>query len=128
VEAVSTPPANEMICINDACKIMPVMTGKNTTDWGIAGMLLNLNSYTNSQKEPLMHKIEAQEISMRPKIYFTLQIAALVFVALATLVVSIIIFNFILFSIRINSHDSLLYFGSRGFEAFLSFFYAFSTS
>jgi hypothetical protein len=24
------------------------------TDWGIAGMLLNLNSYTNSQKEPLM--------------------------------------------------------------------------
>jgi hypothetical protein len=73
-------------------------------------------------KDRLMHKIEAQEISMRPKIYFTLQIAALVLVALATLVVSIIIFNFILFSIRINSHDSLLYFGPRGFEAFLSFF------
>ncbi len=76
----------------------------------------------NSLKERLLQKIHAREISMRPKLYFTLQIAALAFVALCVLVLSIFIFNFLLFTIRINSHDVLLGFGPRGFGAFLRFF------
>jgi hypothetical protein len=35
---------------------------------------------------------------------------------------SIFIFNFILFSIRINSHDAFLAFGPRGIQGFLIFF------
>lgn len=73
-------------------------------------------------RERILEKIDSQELSMRPKIYFTLKVAALVLVALAVLAISIFIFNFILFSVRINSHDSLLGFGPRGIEAFLLFF------
>ncbi len=76
----------------------------------------------SSMKERLLHKIDAQELNMRPKVYFTLHVAALVLVAIAVLLVSIFIFNFILFSIRINSHDSLLMFGPRGIWAFILFF------
>ncbi len=75
-----------------------------------------------NMRDRILEKIESRELSMRPKIYFTLKIAALVVVALATLIISIFIFNFILFSIRINSHDSLLSFGPRGITTFIFFF------
>ena len=73
-------------------------------------------------KEKLLHQIRTQEISMRPRVYFTLQMIALAVVSFFILVLSIFIFNFLLFTIRINSHDALLGFGPRGFEAFLFFF------
>jgi hypothetical protein len=75
-----------------------------------------------NMRERLMHKIEAHEVSMRPRIFFTLQIVAILFVALAALLVSIFIFNFILFSIRISNEDSFLGFGPRGIWAFVYFF------
>jgi hypothetical protein len=75
-----------------------------------------------NMRDRILEKIEAQEVLMRPKFYFTLKIAALVLVMLAVLVISIFIFNFILFSVRVNSHDALLGFGPRGIEAFIIFF------
>lgn len=73
-------------------------------------------------KENILGKISTNELTMRPKTYFTLKVGALVVVAFCILTISVLICNFILFSIRINGHDSLLYFGSRGFLVFLTFF------
>jgi hypothetical protein len=80
------------------------------------------NNAPTNMRERLLQKIELQELSMRPKVYFTLRVVALVLLALAVLVVSILILNFILFSLRINSHESLLSFGPRGVLVFLQFF------
>ena len=59
---------------------------------------------------------------MHPKYYFWLRVAAVALVSFAALVVSVVICNFILFSIRINSQDVFLSFGPRGWGAFLYFF------
>ncbi len=77
---------------------------------------------TPSIKDQLLRDIRSGQLAMRPKFYFTLKMLALAAVALAALVVSIAILNFILFSIRIGGHDSLLSFGPRGFWAFIMFF------
>ncbi len=58
---------------------------------------------------------------MRPRLYFTLRAVALVFVALAVLVLSIFICNFIFFTIRLNGHESLLA-RPGGLLLFLRFF------
>jgi hypothetical protein len=75
-----------------------------------------------SIKNKLLHDIRSGQLAMRPKFHFTLKVLALVAVVLAFLVVSIGILNFILFSIRIAGHDTLLSFGPRGFWAFMLFF------
>lgn len=73
-------------------------------------------------RDRIMSQIKSEHISMRPRVYFTLQIAAIALVAFLVLLLSVFIFNFILFSIRINSHDAFLGFGPRGIVAFLMFF------
>ncbi len=73
-------------------------------------------------KERILQDIKSGELEMRPKFYFTLKVATLIFVAFAIVVISVFILNFILFSIRINSHEALLSFGPRGWGAFLHFF------
>ncbi|MEK7530798.1 MAG: hypothetical protein AAB573_02925 [Patescibacteria group bacterium] len=73
-------------------------------------------------KNSILEKIRTKEVSMRPKIYFALRVAALVATSIAMLLVTVFIINFISFSIRINSHEALLGFGPRGIEAFLLFF------
>ncbi|MCK9344897.1 MAG: hypothetical protein M0P64_02075 [Candidatus Pacebacteria bacterium] len=73
-------------------------------------------------KEAILRKIETRELSMRPKLYFTLRIVSIAVLALAVLLISVFILNFILFSIRINSHEALLSFGPRGWSAFFHFF------
>lgn len=75
-----------------------------------------------SMKEQILKRINANTLHMRPKLYFTAQVIALVALTFAILVISVFICNFILFSIRINSHDVLLGFGPRGFEAFIILF------
>lgn len=70
----------------------------------------------------VLARIRAHEVAMRPRVYFTLRFVALVAVSVAILLISIFIFNFILFSIRLNGDDALLGFGPRGIEAFLRFF------
>lgn len=73
-------------------------------------------------RDKIMGQIKSEHISMRPRLFFTLQLAAVVLVSILVLLISVFIFNFILFSIRINSHDAFLSFGPRGIMAFLMFF------
>lgn len=73
-------------------------------------------------KDAILEKIRNKELGMHPRYYFLLRVAALALVSAASLVVSVFILNFILFSIRISSQDVFLNFGPRGFGAFLSFF------
>ncbi|MDB5266833.1 MAG: hypothetical protein JWN89_648 [Parcubacteria group bacterium] len=80
------------------------------------------NNHTQNLKDSILDKINSRELSMRPRVYFTLKVAATVLTAGAVLLASIFIFNFIFFSLRINHHDALLGFGPRGFRAFLGFF------
>src|SRR6185503_9289372 len=75
-----------------------------------------------NMKDAILRKINAKELSMHPRYYFALRVAALVAVSIGVLLVSVFICNFLLFSIRVNSADSYLYFGLRGWGAFLSFF------
>jgi hypothetical protein len=76
----------------------------------------------NSIKETLLARIQKNELTMRPKAYFFAQIATLIIVSAGILLISISLLNFILFSLRVNNHDSLLGFGSRGIMLFLSVF------
>ena len=78
--------------------------------------------HTHSLRDSIVAKIGAEKITMRPRVYFTIRIAAAAVLSILVLLVSVFIFNFILFSIRINSHDAFLSFGPRGIEAFLRFF------
>ncbi len=73
-------------------------------------------------KEKILEQIQSEKLEMRPQFYFTLKVAALIILALAILAISVFIFNFILFSLRINGQEELLHFGPRGFSAFLHFF------
>ena len=73
-------------------------------------------------KETILNEIHSGKVAMRPKFFFSLKVIATAFVASGILLVSIFILNFILFSIRVNSHDSLLGFGPRGVGTFLHFF------
>lgn len=73
-------------------------------------------------KERILAEIGAGKVAMRPRAYFVLQVAALVLVALAALVVSVFIFNFIVFIVRLNHEDLLLGMGLAGWGAFLLFF------
>ena len=79
------------------------------------------NNHT-SLKEKVLGKIQAKKLSMHPKYYFWMRVAALVVVSILVLLISVFIFNFLLFSIRISSSDAFLGFGLRGWQAFLAFF------
>ncbi|MBP9757152.1 MAG: hypothetical protein KBD06_00970 [Candidatus Pacebacteria bacterium] len=76
----------------------------------------------DSLRDSILSKIKTDRIIMKPRLYFTMQIIAVAFVALCVLLLSVFIFNFILFSIRINSHDAFLQFGPRGLSNFFMFF------
>ncbi len=73
-------------------------------------------------KDTILGKIRSEQILMRPRLYFTLQVVGSIILALCVFFISIFIVNFILFSLRINGHDAYLGFGPRGVEAFLRFF------
>jgi hypothetical protein len=73
-------------------------------------------------KDKLMKEIKAGEVTMTPRIRFTLQWMTLVATSVAILAITVFIVNFIFFSIRLNSSETLLRFGPQGFGAFLFFF------
>jgi hypothetical protein len=75
-----------------------------------------------SAKDRILERIRQGERPMRSKAYFVARIIALALVALAVLAISIFLANFILFGIRINSHDALLGFGPRGLLLFVRMF------
>lgn len=72
-------------------------------------------------QEKILRKIRQGEVVMRPRIYFTLRAAALAAVALAVLILSVFICNFIFFTLRLNGHESLLA-RPGGLLLFLRFF------
>jgi hypothetical protein len=72
-------------------------------------------------QERLLSKIRSGELTMRPRAYFVLKVAALVVVALCALVASVFICNFIFFTLRLNGQESLLA-RPGGLLLFLRFF------
>lgn len=73
-------------------------------------------------KEDILKRIQAGDVRMRPRLYFTMQVALLAAIAIAILLISIFLFNFMFFSLRISGHESLLTFGGRGLLLYLRFF------
>lgn len=73
-------------------------------------------------KDVIQDRITSGEVSMKPKMHFTLHLALLVLVSLLVLALSVAIANFILFTIRVNGHEPLLGFGLRGIVFFLFVF------
>ncbi len=73
-------------------------------------------------KERLMNEIHSGKVAMTPRSFFTLKFLLVMGTALTILFVSVFLFNFIFFSIRISGGDTLLTFGPRGFGAFIHFF------
>ncbi len=80
------------------------------------------NQEQKNIRETILGKIIRDEIKMRPRFFFVLRFILLVFVIIIVLVTSVLICNFIAFSIRVNGHDTLLTFGFSGVERFLLFF------
>ncbi len=73
-------------------------------------------------KDRILEEIRCGDVSMRPKLFFTLKVAVLGVLTFGMLLASILIINFIIFGVRTDSHHMLLGFGSRGLQSFLYFF------
>lgn len=80
--------------------------------------MMEKNNTNDTMQEKVLAAIAEQRVAMRPKLYFTAKIMLLAVVAVVVLVLSIAIVNFMLFGIRLNSHETLLGFGPRGFWLF----------
>ncbi len=85
-------------------------------------MQLQQTPIRESASNKVLGKIRSHELSIRPRFYFTLKSMALVVVALTTLLLSVSIGCFILFSIRTSYETSLLGFGPSGLLLFLLLF------
>lgn len=81
-----------------------------------------MNEHQSHIRDKILAEIHKGEVSMTPRAYFTLKLVATGAIALGVLIVSVFVFNFLYFSIRISGHGALLGFGPRGFEAFVRFF------
>lgn len=79
---------------------------------------------TNNQplRDQILLKIKGQEIAIKPRMYFTLRVALLGILTAIMLSATVLIFNYILFVLRLNAHTALLGFGEVGFLRFLKFF------
>ena len=73
-------------------------------------------------KENVLRAVKSGSVQMTPRVLFTLRFIGTLVVAIAATLTTILIFNFIVFSLRVSGHDALLGFGSRGFTAFIWFF------
>lgn len=70
-------------------------------------------------KEQILKDIREKNIKMRPKLYYTIKVILLISTLTAIIFSTIFLFNFILFSMRINCHDALLGFGPKGWKMFI---------
>jgi hypothetical protein len=73
-------------------------------------------------KESILKKIKLDELKMRPRLYFSAQLVALVLCAILVGVVSAFLFNFLLFYLSASGRSILLGFGRRGVYSFLRLF------
>ena len=83
---------------------------------------LKNNIGINNLRDNVFKKIEAGEVSMKPKSYFLLKVAVLIFVVFVTFVISVFLISYILFSVQAAGHMFLLGFGTRGLYEFIVIF------
>ncbi len=84
-----------------------------------------MNNETLGQKnikDLILKKIQAGEISMKSKYYFTLKVSVLVFVVLVTILTSALLISYTFFSLEMGGHMALLDFGGRGLYNFFLVF------
>jgi hypothetical protein len=81
-----------------------------------------MDNETHSIKSKVLGDIQSGAVLMRPKFFFTLHFLVTIGSAAAIIFITVGILNFIAFSIRINSQETLLNFGPHGWEAFIRFF------
>ncbi|MES2213432.1 MAG: hypothetical protein V4473_01155 [Patescibacteria group bacterium] len=73
-------------------------------------------------KQKVLEKIEAGEVSMRPKIYFIFSVIISVLLMVLILITSIFLISYTLFSLSISGRLFLLGFGWRGVFVFIVLF------
>lgn len=73
----------------------------------------------DTMAEAILYKINSGEVNMKPKVFFKLSWAALVFTSLMFLFTSAVLVSFIIFSIRVSGEFFLLGFGSKGLYIFI---------
>ncbi len=77
------------------------------------------NIQSNNLKDQILQKIKSGEVHMKPKYYFVLRVVALAVTIFLTVILSIILVSYVLFSINVSGQFFLLGFGARGFYQFL---------
>lgn len=70
----------------------------------------------------VLRKINAGEIKMRPKLYFTIKVIIVFVVALLALCASSLLISFIIFTLQASGKSNLLGFGTKGVGMFLELF------
>lgn len=73
-------------------------------------------------KNTVLEKIRKGEVSMRPRAVFTARVIATAALALLTLLVSVFVLSFVIFSVHESGEQFLLGFGTRGIAVFASLF------
>ena len=81
-----------------------------------------MNTSSENMKKTVLEKIRHGDVVMRPKVYFGLQVIAVVTVAILALIASAFVVSFAFFSIRQSGELFLLGFGLRGMVTFLQLF------
>lgn len=84
--------------------------------------MTNNETHDNNFKERVLKDIAEEDIKVYSRTHFLVRVILLIATTILTLIVSIFIFNYVFFSLRISGHESLLYFGPRGIVSFLAFF------
>ncbi len=81
---------------------------------------------TNNTHTQLEHRvtdaIQSGKVHMHSPLHFTVRLVLLVCLLIGVLILSLVLINFIVFSIRFYGHIDLLTFGIRGFVTFFTFF------
>lgn len=84
--------------------------------------MTNNEPQENNFKERILKNIETEDIKAYSKTHFLLRVILLIAVTIVTLIISVFLFNYVFFSLRISGHESLLGFGPQGVVPFLEFF------
>jgi hypothetical protein len=77
---------------------------------------------TTPLQERVLKQITNNTVTMRPRTYFVVRASAFILLSLITLLASVAIINYILFSVRASHHNVLLSMGYSGVGMFLLFF------
>ncbi len=81
-----------------------------------------MNNNIHNIIEKVTEKIQSGEVSMHSPMLFILRALGIALLSMLAFFASVVIVNFILFSVHMSSTNELLGFGPRGWGAFLQFF------